>query len=164
MFGNKKKDTSSPRKKGLISNGASHQLNSIVKGSVIEGKISSDSDIRVDGVINGTLNCAAKVIIGPTGKINGDVNCQNAVFEGQFEGVLKVEEMLIVKEKAIITGDITTNKLVVQAGAIFNVSCTMGANKPGHSELSKKSTGRKINRNGHATAETEKGYHQKEAS
>lgn len=164
MFGTKKKDAASSRKKGLANSGATHQLNSIVKGSIIEGKISSDSDIRIDGTINGTLNCAAKVIIGPTGKVNGEINCENAVFEGVFEGVLKVQELLMVKENAVINGDITTNKLIVQAGAVFNVSCTMGTNKPGQTEASKKSNGRKIGRNGNATNETEKGYHRKEAS
>ena len=42
-------------------------LNSLVKGTIVEGTVSSESDIRIDGNIKGTLTCKAKVIVGPTG-------------------------------------------------------------------------------------------------
>jgi cytoskeletal protein CcmA (bactofilin family) len=164
MFGNRKKDSTQSKKSGLIPSATSHQLNSIVSGSVIEGKISSDSDIRVDGIINGTLNCSAKVIIGPSGKINGEVHCQNAVFEGRFEGVLHVRELLHVKEAAEVTGDITTNKLIVQSGAVFNVSCTMGAKNHAQQAESLKKSSKTLVRNTQSKAGSEKGYQQKEAS
>jgi cytoskeletal protein CcmA (bactofilin family) len=164
MFGNKKKDTSSSKKNGLIPSATSHQLNSIVSGSVIEGKISSDSDIRVDGVINGTLNCSAKVIIGPNGKVNGEVHCQNAVFEGRFEGVLKVRELLHVKETAEVIGEITTNKLIVQSGAVFNVSCTMGAGAAADQAKGQpRKSAKTVVKNAKSKVESEKGF-QKEAS
>ena len=129
MFGNKKDEEKNNNKKSGIMPTSPNAINSLVKGTKIEGTISSDSDFRVDGQIKGTLNCKAKVIIGPTGFINGEIRCNNAVIEGRFEGTLKVKELLNVRETAQVSGDIDTNKLIVQSGAVFNVSCQMGENK-----------------------------------
>jgi cytoskeletal protein CcmA (bactofilin family) len=101
-------------------------INSIVHGTTVEGSLTSKSDIRIDGVLKGALKCDGKVIIGPDGHIEGDITCNNAVVEGKFEGTIQVSDTLQVREKAVINGDISTDKLVVQAGAIFNVNCRMG--------------------------------------
>ncbi|MDB4539041.1 polymer-forming cytoskeletal protein [Saprospiraceae bacterium] len=130
MFNSKKNDsTLASNNRGSAPSGASNALNSLVKGTKVEGTVSSESDIRIDGIIVGTLNCKSKVIIGPTGAIEGDVKCENAVIEGRFEGNLKVNQLLTVKDSAEVHGDVNTNKLLVQSGAIFNVTCSMGANQ-----------------------------------
>ncbi|MCB0528217.1 MAG: polymer-forming cytoskeletal protein [Lewinellaceae bacterium] len=103
----------------------SNALNALAKGTVVEGSIRCDSDLRVDGTIKGKLNCQAKVIIGPTGAVEGEIKCQNAVIEGRFKGNLHVSELLNVRETAEVDGEISTNKLLVQSGARFNVSCKM---------------------------------------
>ncbi len=132
MFGSKKTTTdsttttliSTPSVKTTASE-SSNALNSLVKGTVVEGSITSESDIRVDGTIKGTLTCKAKVIIGTSGFIDGEVRCQNAHIEGKFIGTLRVEELLSIKETAEVVGDVSTSKLLVQPGAIFNVTCNM---------------------------------------
>ena len=93
--------------------------------SVAEGTITSENDIRVDGIIKGSLICKAKVIVGPTGFIEGEVKCQNAMIEGKISGKLRVAELLSIKETAEVVGDVTTGKLLVQPGAVFNVTCYM---------------------------------------
>jgi len=108
---------------------SSNHINSLVAGTNIEGTIFASSDIRIDGTINGTLHCTGKVIIGQEGKVIGDIQCENAVVEGSFDGTLNVSSTLNVKETASIKGDINTNKLLVQNGAVFNVSCNMGGSK-----------------------------------
>jgi len=129
MFGNNKKETTKSKNGSLNSSGASYGLNSLVKGTVVEGTVNSESDIRIDGSIKGKLFCQAKVIIGPSGSVEGEIRCQNAVIEGQFSGEIIVKELLIVKEQASIHGDVTTNKLIVNAGAIYNVNSHMGENR-----------------------------------
>jgi len=102
-------------------------FNSLVQGTVVEGTVRSESDIRVDGLIKGKLFCDAKVVIGPTGQIEGEIHCANAVVEGKFEGIIFVTELLNVRENAVVIGEVTTGKLLVQSGAVFNVTCTMGS-------------------------------------
>jgi cytoskeletal protein CcmA (bactofilin family) len=123
MFGNTK--STDDTKKTSTPSSPTGALNALVKGTVIEGNVRCDSDLRVDGTIKGKLNCQAKVIIGPTGAVEGEIRCQNAVIEGRFKGNLHVTELLNVRETAEVDGEIVTNKLLVQSGARFNVSCKM---------------------------------------
>jgi cytoskeletal protein CcmA (bactofilin family) len=107
----------------------SNSINSIVQGTELQGTIKAASDIRIDGMLKGNLDCKGKVIIGPTGNVDGDIQCENAVIEGFFSGLLIVSELLHVRETAKIEGDVHTKKLIVQSGSSFNVSCKMGAQK-----------------------------------
>ncbi len=102
-------------------------FNALVKGTTLEGTLHCDSDLRVDGTVKGKVFCKSKIIIGPTGQVEGEITCANAVVEGRFKGILKVSELLNVRETAEIEGEVSTNKLVVQSGARFNVSCAMGS-------------------------------------
>ena len=124
MFGSK---TDDKNKKALAQIASSASVNTLVQGTVVVGNIVAESDIRIDGQLDGNLKCAAKVIIGSTGKVKGDVQCANAIIEGGFEGKLRVQEVLNVKETANVIGDVKTDKLIVHSGAVFNVTCAMGA-------------------------------------
>jgi cytoskeletal protein CcmA (bactofilin family) len=128
MFGSNTKSEANKAKSnvGAVAS-SSHSLNSLVQGTVVEGTVKSESDIRIDGAIKGKLFCDAKVIIGPTGFVEGQIRCQNAVIEGKFEGIIEVAELLNIRETAKISGEVTTDKLIVQSGAIFNVTCSMGS-------------------------------------
>lgn len=128
MFGSNTKSEANKAKSntGAVAS-SSHSLNSLVQGTVVEGTVKSESDIRIDGAIKGKLFCDAKVIIGPTGFVEGQIRCQNAVIEGKFEGIIEVSELLNIRETAKISGEVTTDKLIVQSGATFNVTCSMGS-------------------------------------
>lgn len=123
---NKKKDVTASVNSSSASSSSSHALNSLVHGTRVEGTISSDSDIRIDGAVKGKLTCKAKVIIGPSGLIEGEIYCENAVIEGRFEGILNVVDVLHIKEKARVSGEIKSAKLIVQPGAVVNGSFDMG--------------------------------------
>jgi cytoskeletal protein CcmA (bactofilin family) len=125
MFGNQaKKENSMAGNNGSPS--SKNTINSLGFGTRLEGTLSADNDIRIDGELVGLLNCKGKVIIGAKGFVDGELNCQNAVVEGKFKGKLKVHELLNVRDSAQVHGDVSTKQLLVQSGAIFNVTCDMG--------------------------------------
>lgn len=101
-------------------------INSLGASTSLKGDLTADADIRLDGELIGNIKCAGKLILGPKGKIQGEIHCENAVIEGKIEGLIKVKDHLHVKESARITGEISTQKLTVQSGAVFNVKCDMG--------------------------------------
>jgi len=123
MFGNKKNTNDNSHATAASSSSA---INTLVAGTHIEGSITAKSDIRIDGFIDGNLNCSGKLIIGPEGRVEGESICQNAVIEGTFRGKLNVKDTLDVRENATVVGDIKTGKLLVQTGAVFNGNCDMG--------------------------------------
>ncbi len=122
MFNNKKSNAADNA--GSLS--SSSNINTLVDGTTMEGTINTTNDLRIDGSVVGTINCTGKLIIGPSGRVEGEVICQNAVIEGSIKGELKVHEVLDVRESAIVTGEIVTSKLLVQNGATFNGNCDMG--------------------------------------
>lgn len=100
-------------------------LNMVGAGTHIKGDIESNGIVRVDGSIEGKITSQAKVAIGETGKVVGDINAQNADISGEVRGTVNVKEILYLKSTARIVGDITTNKIVIEAGAEFNGACKM---------------------------------------
>jgi cytoskeletal protein CcmA (bactofilin family) len=124
MFGSKNDEKN---RKPVAAIASTTSVNTLVQGTRVEGNVTAESDFRIDGQLEGNLICQAKVIIGATGQVVGDIQCANAIIEGSFKGNLKVQEMLQVKETATVSGDVKTDKLMVHSGAIFNVTCGMGA-------------------------------------
>lgn len=103
------------------------RLNRIVEGTTIHGEINSESNIRIDGFVKGTVSTHGRLVIGPTGIIEGEVFCQNADVEGLITGSLKVNDLLTLKSTAKINGDINTSKLAIEPGAEFTGACNMSS-------------------------------------
>jgi cytoskeletal protein CcmA (bactofilin family) len=91
------------------------------------GDIKTNGDIRIDGNLSGSITAKGKVVIGGTGRIEGEVLCQNANVSGEIKGKLQVAELLSLQASAKIQGDIVTGKLVVENGAMWNGTVKMGA-------------------------------------
>ena len=97
-------------------------------GTVITGNIQSNGDIRIDGTLKGNISGRAKILIGPEGIIEGDLEGQQADVLGKVTGMLKVKELLNLRGKASVYGDIYAGKLQIEPTVIFNGQCHMGAN------------------------------------
>lgn len=100
-------------------------INLISNGTDITGDIKSNGDIRIDGTLRGNLNTKGKVVIGPTGKVSGEVICKNSEVSGIVEGKIMVGQLLNLKASSKILGDIATVKLSIEPGAIFSGYCKM---------------------------------------
>ncbi|HCY46888.1 MAG TPA: cell shape determination protein CcmA [Flavobacteriales bacterium] len=101
-------------------------LNRIVEDSSITGEFKSTSDIRIDGNLNGNLITTGKLVLGVSGRIEGDVTCENAEIEGTVSGKIVVRQLLSLKAASKVEGDIYTNKISIEPGAVFTGTCNMG--------------------------------------
>lgn len=104
-------------------------INIISEGTKIKGDISASGDIRIDGELVGNINAKGRLVIGPQGKVDGEVNCNNIEISGYIKGKINVSELLTMKASAQIFGDIVAGKLSVEPGSIFTGSCSMGDQK-----------------------------------
>ena len=100
-------------------------INLVGTGTVIKGEVSSTGDIRIDGTLNGHVQCKGKIVVGSTGVLEGEIYCQNADFSGKIKGKIEVSELLTLKSTARLYGDIITNKLAIEPGASFTGTCSM---------------------------------------
>ncbi len=110
-------------------NEISKELNLIGPGTVIEGKLRSRGNIRIDGKVVGDLLASESVSIGPSGEIEGSVSAKNISVGGKIKGCITAQEKLIFESKSIVNGDIRTAKLVIDEGAVFDGNCCMAGNK-----------------------------------
>lgn len=97
-------------------------------GTTITGDIESNGDIRIDGTLVGNLTSRAKILIGQEGNVQGDIVGQQGDIMGKVTGQLRIKELLQLRGKCVVTGEIFTGKLEVEPSASFNGSCHMGAN------------------------------------
>jgi len=97
-------------------------------GTTITGDMTSNGDIRIDGVLKGNLKAKAKILIGPDGAVEGDVEGLQADVLGKVVGKIKVKELLHLRGKATLHGDIYAGKLQIEPTVTFNGQCHMGAN------------------------------------
>ena len=123
MFRNDKPAEPMSKPMEPVTNG---KINSIMEGTSIEGEIKSDSNIRIDGRVKGTINVRGRLIVGTSGVVEGDVTCQSSDIEGTVNGKITCADLLSLKATAKLTGDINTKKLAIEPGAIFTGNCSMG--------------------------------------
>ncbi len=97
-------------------------------GTTITGDMASNGDIRIDGVLKGNLKAKAKILIGPDGAVEGDIEGLQADVLGKVTGKIKVKELLHLRGKASLQGDIYAGKLQIEPTVTFNGQCHMGAN------------------------------------
>jgi cytoskeletal protein CcmA (bactofilin family) len=100
-------------------------LNTFAQDTKIVGNIESDGDIRIDGIMEGKLNCKGRVVIGPESRIKGTIYASNAEILGNVEGQITVADLLSLKSTAEITGDLIMGKFSVEPGARFTGNCKM---------------------------------------
>jgi cytoskeletal protein CcmA (bactofilin family) len=114
--------------KGMAKNNASEtpSVNIIGAGTFIEGDITTNGDMRIDGSLTGTINVKGKLVVGPSGMVEGEIICQNADISGTIKGKIGVAELLSLKSSSKLNGDIITNKIAIEPGAAFSGSCSMG--------------------------------------
>lgn len=101
-------------------------FNVLNEGTTIKGDIESKGDIRIDGVVIGSIKTASKLVLGKNGRIEGNIFATCCDINGKVDGNLKVSDILYVKATGMINGDILTGKLVVESGGKFNGQCSMG--------------------------------------
>ena len=90
-------------------NGMIH--NNFSVNTTIVGNINAASDIRIDGSLQGNIECAGKVIIGEQSRIQGNIIAANAEINGKVNGNLSIQDVLTLKATSNIEGDIATQVL-----------------------------------------------------
>jgi cytoskeletal protein CcmA (bactofilin family) len=100
-------------------------LSLLSAGTSIEGKITTEGSIRVDGRLVGDLTATANAAVGATGVVQGNVEAKNVSIAGTVHGNVAAAEKLILEEKSVMRGDIRATVLVIDEGATFDGRCAM---------------------------------------
>jgi cytoskeletal protein CcmA (bactofilin family) len=98
----------------------SRKLETIIgAGTRVAGKLAVDGTVRIDGLLEGDIE-ADWVVVGETGRIRGNTRTRGMVVGGEVDGNVVAAEIVELKEKARVTGEIHAPRLAVSEGAVFD--------------------------------------------
>lgn len=100
-------------------------VNVISSGTMITGDVVCSGDLRIDGNIKGNVKSKAKVIVGQSGIIDGDINCKTIEIEGNVKANITVTDLMSLKATGNLVGNICAGKLAIEPGANFAGNCKM---------------------------------------
>lgn len=103
------------------------EITTISGGVIIEGKLTSNGNVRIDGRVNGDINANGSIIIGENGEVTGEINADVINLGGKVTGTVNAREKLVLESKSILKGDLITKILVIEAGAYFEGKSSMNA-------------------------------------
>lgn len=99
--------------------------NILASGTQLKGDISSEEDFRIDGAIEGNIQCRGKIIVGQSGCVIGNINCSNIDLFGKVKGNIICSENIVLKASSLLTGEIKTCTIEIEPGANFEGTCSM---------------------------------------
>ena len=95
-------------------------------GSRIEGKLTFEGSVRIDGQVEGEISAQDSVIIGESAEVTGQIVASTIVVQGRVTGDLTARKRVELKAPASLAGNINTPSLVIHEGVVFEGHCSMG--------------------------------------
>ncbi len=94
------------------------------KSSEIHGRMTVHDSIRIDGKVFGNLEPADKnpcsIAVGPSGVIEGNIQCHRAYIAGKVTGNIYAKELIVLSDTAVVCGDISSDSFNVASGAVVD--------------------------------------------
>jgi cytoskeletal protein CcmA (bactofilin family) len=91
------------------------------RGVALKGELSGREDVFIDGEFEGQIRVSgAGVTIGANGRVTAEVEADEIVVEGRFDGSLRARQRLMICRTAHVTGDIEAPRLAIEDGAVLH--------------------------------------------
>jgi cytoskeletal protein CcmA (bactofilin family) len=96
------------------------EMANIGKSVVIKGELSGSEDLYIDGQVEGSIELKGnRLMVGPNGRVKANVNARSAIIQGKMEGNIRASDRVDLKQSAVVTGDIATQRISIEDGAYF---------------------------------------------
>ncbi|MGA9642298.1 MAG: polymer-forming cytoskeletal protein [Terriglobales bacterium] len=97
-----------------------NELANIGRSVVIKGDVSGSEDLYIDGEVEGNIDLRShSLTVGPNGRVKASVNAKSIVVLGKVEGSLIASDRLDLRKSAVVTGDVTTQRIAIEEGAFL---------------------------------------------
>jgi len=97
--------------------------------ATLTGNLEVHHSVRIDGNMKGDLRSTEVVTIGPSGVVDGNISAQDLVIGGRVRGAVVCQGKVTLEESSQLNGNLRTQRLVVEEGAVFNGMSEMGDDK-----------------------------------
>ncbi|GAB6010333.1 hypothetical protein FACS1894179_03330 [Bacteroidia bacterium] len=99
-------------------------------GTVITGQVKLADDLRIDGSVVGDIISEKAVIIGPGGEVRGNITAALLDIYGSLHGDAGITGLTVLRNGAILNGDLKATELEIESGARFEGQCAMAGTGP----------------------------------
>lgn len=121
MFGK----SSEPTVRGT--GGDRHNQSVLQEGVVVRGEVETKGDLRLDGKLEGKIRVTERLTIGASGSVNAEVEANEVIVMGSFEGSIRARNRLELRKGARVVGDVHSPSLIVEEGVFFEGHSKMGS-------------------------------------
>jgi excisionase family DNA binding protein len=98
------------------------EINAQMEGTLT---FSDPVNLKIHGRYTGKLDTRGTLTIGPSAQVEANIVGENVIIAGKVKGNIIAKKMLVLMPSAILHGDISTPKLNIVEGAIFQGRCHM---------------------------------------
>lgn len=106
-------------------------INSIIgEGTKFKGEFDLNGLLRIDGDFTGVIRTRGKVLVGQNGRAECTLHAGTVVVGGVVRGEIVSTEKVIILSTGLVLGNISTPRLIVEEGVIFNGSCRITTSAP----------------------------------
>jgi cytoskeletal protein CcmA (bactofilin family) len=88
---------------------------------LVRGEVRTGEDLTIEGRVEGpVLAEGAAIVLGPSASVTGDVIARDITVFGRIDGQLVATEIVDLRAGAEVTGQVVTQRLAINDGALFN--------------------------------------------
>lgn|SRR5689334_11136234 len=113
----------------------------LYKGSRVSGQLSFHGPARIDGSVDGEIQCQGTLTIGEGAEIRAKISGHVVIIRGKVEGNVTAKEKVELAAPAKLIGNVDTPRLIVAEGVVFDGNCAMGVAKQKGGLVSSASSG-----------------------
>ena len=98
---------------------------------VVEGEISGEENLHVDGRVKGIIRLAGDLFVGASGVVEAEIDARNVVIQGAVTGKVLARRQLEVQPSGRFNGEATAASYEIRQGAVFEgISRMLGSKSP----------------------------------
>ena len=101
------------------------------KGSRITGQLAFEGSVRIDGSVEGEIRCLETLTIGEGAEVRARISSRVVIIRGKVEGNVTAKDRVELLTPGRLFGNVSTPRLIITEGVVFDGDCSMGAAKEG---------------------------------
>lgn len=106
--------------------------------TTIEGIVTINSSIRVDGKVYGEIKCTGDVTVGKDGYVENFISARNLFIAGKVKGNVKIENKIHIYDSGRLDGSAEMKVIVIDENGFFHGESLMKAISEFKNEENKK--------------------------
>jgi cytoskeletal protein CcmA (bactofilin family) len=108
-----------PLSSGDLENSSAAGKSTLSSDVEIEGSITFQKELLIDGKVQGQINSDGVLTIGENADIRGEIKAKSIIIFGKVHGNIAAEERCELKSKCILQGDLKAARLLMEEEATF---------------------------------------------